>query len=194
MRSEDPRLTELRSLGARIGTSIYLGPEVYFEKDFATLLTIEDDVVLSQGVTVLLHDSSLNNLVGAPIKFGAVSLRRGCYVGANVSIMCGVDIGEGALVGAASLVRTDIAAGAVAYGAPAREVGTVAELVERDALDTQQLATPGSRFFHVPARRWRDRSAEEDRQLGVDIGSALRRWTGGGNEAQQEQRSEAPNG
>ena len=196
MRSEDPRLTELRSLGARIGTGIYLGPEVYFEKDFATLLTIEDDVVLSQGVTVLLHDSSLNNLLDAPIKFGAVTLRRGCYVGANVTLMCGVEIGAGALIGAASLVRTDVAAGAVAYGAPARAVGTVAELTARDALEEQQLVTPGARFFHVPARRWRDRSADEDRQLGVDIEAALRRWSGVGHEAQQDpgSRSEDPNG
>ncbi len=196
MRTEDPRLTELRSLGARIGTGIYLGPEVYFEKDFATLLTIEDDVVLSQGVTVLLHDSSLNNLLDAPIKFGAVTLRRGCYVGANVSIMCGVEIGAGALIGAASLVRSDIAAGAVAYGSPARAVGTVADLAARDALEEQQLVTPGSRFFHVPARRWRDRSPDEDRRLGSDIEDSLQRWSAGRGDTNQDSRStsEDPNG
>ncbi|MDQ2677794.1 MAG: acyltransferase [Actinomycetota bacterium] len=194
MRTEDPRLTELRSLGARIGTSIYLGPEVYFEKDFATLLTIEDDVVLSQGVTVLLHDSSLNNLLGAPIKFGAVTLRRGCYVGADVTVMCGVEIGAGALIGAKSLVRTDVAEGAVAYGSPAREVGTVADLAARDALEEQQLVTPGSTFFHVPAPRWKDRTLDEDRQLGADIEAAMQRWSGGDTQHDPGSSSEDPNG
>ena len=171
MRSEDPRLTELRSLGARIGTGIYLGPEVYFEKDFAELLTIEDDVVLSQGATVLLHDSSLNNLVGAPIRFGAVTLRRRCYIGANSLVMGGVTVGAGALVGAAALVNVDVPDGAVVYGVPARVTGTVAELVERSAADERS-----DRFFSVDGAAWRDRSLADDATLGEDIAAAFAEW------------------
>jgi carbonic anhydrase/acetyltransferase-like protein (isoleucine patch superfamily) len=174
MRDEDPRLTQWRELGADIGSSIYLGPDVYVETDFAPLLTIEDGVVLSQGTTILLHDSSLNNLVGAPIKFGAVALRRGCYLGANTLVMCGVEVGEGALVGAASLVRDDVPAGAVAYGAPAKVTGTVSELVDRS-----QAVDGGSRFFHVAADRWRDRSVDQDAALLDDIESGMRDWMSG---------------
>lgn len=171
MRDEDPRLTRLRELGATIGDDIYVGPEVYIETDFAPLLTIEDGVVLSQGTTILLHDSSLNNLLGAPIKFGAVSLRRGCYLGANCLVMCGVEIGESALVGAAALVRSDVPAGMVAYGVPATVAGTVEELVERG-----RTGADDGRFFHVEAPRWRDRSLAEDDVLLADIDRGMRRW------------------
>jgi carbonic anhydrase/acetyltransferase-like protein (isoleucine patch superfamily) len=171
MRDEDPRLTRLRELGAAIGTDIYVGPDVYIETDFAPLLTIEDGVVLSQGTTILLHDSSLNNLVGAPIKFGAVSLRQGCYLGANTLVMCGVEVGEGALVGAAALVRDDVPAGMVAYGAPARIAGTVEELVERSRSDEH-----ADRFFRVEAPRWRDRTLDQDQVLLDDIGRGMERW------------------
>lgn len=171
MRDEDPRLTRLRDLGARIGDRIYLGPEVYFEYDFAELLTIEDDVVLSQGATVLLHDSSLNNLVGAPIRFGAVTLRRRCYIGANSLVMGGVDVGEGALVGAASLVNADVPAGMVVYGTPARVTGSVEDLVVR----TAELPR-SDRWFTVDGAAWRDRGPEGDVQLGEDIAAAFARW------------------
>ena len=167
MRDEDPRLTRLRELGATVGSSIYLGPEVYFEYDFAELLTIEDGVVLSQGCTVLLHDSSLNNLVGAPIRFGEVTFAEGAYVGADSLVMCGVRVGRGALVGAASLVTADVPDGAVAYGSPARVHTTVDELVERTA------AVDDPRWFQVPARSWRHRDADEDQQLLTDIAAAF---------------------
>ena len=171
MRDEDPRLTRLRELGARIGTNIYLGPEVYIEFDFAELLTIEDDVVLSQGATVLLHDSALNNLVGAPIRFGEVTLGRRCYIGANSLVMGGVTVGAGALVGAAALVNSDVPPGAVVYGVPARVTGTVDELVARS---TDEPRT--DRYFTVAGAPWRDRTLEDDAALGDAIAAAFGDW------------------
>lgn len=167
MRPLDPRLVELRELGARIGDDVYVGPEVYVEKDFAELLTIEDGVILSQGVTILLHDSSLNNVVGAPIRFGPVVLREGCYIGANATVMCGVEVGAGALVGACALLNGDVPAGMVAYGQPARVTGTVEEVARRQADDGS------GRYFYVPAPRWRDRDGAADERLTADIRRAF---------------------
>lgn len=186
MREEDPRLTRLRELGATIGHGIYLGPEVYFEYDFAELLTIEDGVVLSQGCTVLLHDSSLNNLVGSPIRFGEVTFAEGAYVGADSLVMCGVRVGRGALVGAASLVRADVPDGAVAYGSPAKVHTSVDELASRTA------ALPADdRWFSVTARGWRDRDETEDLQLLDDIATeftARRERAGAHRPTEQENR------
>lgn len=167
MRPLDPRLAELRDLGARIGDDVYVGPDVYVERDFAELLTIEDGVILSQGVTVLLHDSSLNNVVGAPIRFGPVVLREGSYVGANTTVMCGVEVGAGALVGACSLLNCDVPAGMVAYGQPARVTGPVAEVAQRQAGDG------GGRYFYVEAPRWRDRDGAADQRLSAEIRRAF---------------------
>ena len=158
MPPDDPRIAELRELGASIGHAVYFGPEVYVEKDFASLLTIEDGVVLSQGTTVLLHDSSLNNVAGHAIRFSAVTLRSGCYLGANVTILCGVEVGAGALIGACSLVTSDIPAGMVAAGQPARVTASVSEIVERH----RQRAIEDPGWIDVPAKPWRDRSDDDN--------------------------------
>ncbi len=153
---DDPRVVELRELGATIGSDVYFGPEVYVEKDFAPLLVIEDGVVVSHGTIVLLHDSSLNNVAGEPLKFGSVVLRRNCYIGARSTLLCGVEVGAGALVGACALVADDVPAASVAVGQPARVIGTVEESVRRS-----RERGDGGRFFHVPVSPWRDRTEEE---------------------------------
>ncbi|MFL5925911.1 MAG: acyltransferase [Gaiellaceae bacterium] len=55
-------------------------------------------------------------------------IRRFAVVAAGATLMPGVEIGEGALVGASSLVRDDVPAGAVVVGIPARVVGRVTDV------------------------------------------------------------------
>ena len=149
----DPRIERLRELGATIGDDVYFGLDVYIEDWFAPLLTIESGVVVSRGVTILLHDSSLNNVADAPLLLGEVLLRERCYLGVNVTVLCGVEVGAGALVGACSLVTKDVPAGAVAYGTPARVAGDVQQLAERYA----DRPTSAARHAFVEAPPWRDR-------------------------------------
>ena len=151
--ADDPRIVELRSLGAAIGQNVFLGADVYVERDFAPLLTIEDGVVLARGVCILLHDSALNNVAGEPLKFGHVVLGSRCYIGANTTIACGVTIGAGAIVGACSLVTGDVPPDAVAYGQPARVQGTVRELIDKH----RGLRTTCNRFRYLGMVPWRER-------------------------------------
>lgn len=168
---EDERILALRALGARIGERVFFGPDVYIERDFAPLLKIEDGAVLARGVSVLLHDSGLNNVAGAPLQFGQVILRRNCYIGANSTVLCGLEIGAGALVGAASLVTRDVPAGAVAYGHPARVRGSVAELAARHA----QTDGAARRVFYLTMDAWRDRQTpEQAAQAAAQIDALLR--------------------
>ncbi|GAB4112649.1 MAG: hypothetical protein Fur005_22600 [Roseiflexaceae bacterium] len=160
---EDSRITWLRSLGARIGSEVFFGPDVYVEHDFAPLLTIEDGVVLARGVSIILHDSSLNNVLGAPLKFGRIILRKECYIGANTTILCGVEIGTHAIVGAASLVTHSIPDRMVAYGQPARVHGTIEELAAKQAAPQDE-----QRWHYLPFIPWRDRLnsvAQDDQQI-----------------------------
>ena len=60
-------------------------------------------------------------------KGGAV-VRRLARIGAKSTILPGVEIGEGALVGAGSVVVDDVPAGAVVAGNPARSSSTVDDL------------------------------------------------------------------
>lgn len=156
MSNDDPRIEQLRALGASIGQNVFFGPDVYVEHDFAPLLTIEDGAVLARGVCVLLHDSALNNVAAAPLKFGRVALRRNCYIGANTTILCGVEVGERAIIGSCSLVAEPIPAASVAYGQPARVRGSVEELVAKH----ERLRAEGGRFHYLDMTAWRERRGD----------------------------------
>jgi carbonic anhydrase/acetyltransferase-like protein (isoleucine patch superfamily) len=167
---DDARIMELRAHGARIGRDVFLGADVYIERDFAPMLIIEDGVVLSRGVSILLHDSALNNVAGEPLKFGQVILRENCYIGVNTTILCGVEIGARAVVGACALVTDDIPAEMVAYGQPARVRGKVADLIEKH----RQMRTSGARYYYLDLIPWRDRRHDASDKAAELIHSFLR--------------------
>lgn len=146
-----PRL--LRLYGAKIGERVF-AESLSVEEQFAALLTIEEDVVLAHGCHILLHDSSLNNLTGAPVKFGKVIIRRGAYIGARTTILPGVEIGQQALIGAGSLVTKSIPAGQVAYGVPAQPTGSVRELAQRYEA---RMQAPSPLTFCMSVSPWRRR-------------------------------------
>jgi acetyltransferase-like isoleucine patch superfamily enzyme len=52
-------------------------------------------------------------------------VRRGASIGSSATIMCGVTVGEDAIVGAGAVVTKDVPAKAKVAGIPARIIGTV---------------------------------------------------------------------
>ena len=53
-------------------------------------------------------------------------VRRGASIGSNATILCGVTVGEGAIVGAGSVVTHDVPPGVIVAGTPARVLRPVA--------------------------------------------------------------------
>ena len=53
-------------------------------------------------------------------KMGSVILKRNCRIGSHTVVMPGITIGENSIVGACSLVTSDIPDNVVAYGVPAK--------------------------------------------------------------------------
>jgi len=90
-------------------------------------VTIEDDVFIGPN-TVFAGDPHPMNCPRYTECRGAVVVRRLARIGANVTILPGVEIGEDSLVGAGSVVTDDVPPGAVVVGNPARVVKAVADL------------------------------------------------------------------
>jgi UDP-2-acetamido-3-amino-2,3-dideoxy-glucuronate N-acetyltransferase len=87
---------------------------------------IEDEVFVGHGV-VFINDRRprATNEDGTPQceedwQLEPTIVRRRVSIGSGAIIMCGVEIGEGALVGAGALVTHNVAPGSVVYGIPAR--------------------------------------------------------------------------
>ena len=91
-------------------------------------VTIEDEVFVGHGVmfTNDLHPRA-TNLDGsmqtdADWKCIPTLVKKGAAIGSNATILCGITIGERAIVGAGAVVTKDVPAGATVVGNPARVV------------------------------------------------------------------------
>jgi UDP-2-acetamido-3-amino-2,3-dideoxy-glucuronate N-acetyltransferase len=58
-------------------------------------------------------------------EFKKTLLKRGCSIGANATIVCGVTIGEYALIGSGAVINRDVKPYALMVGVPARQIGWV---------------------------------------------------------------------
>lgn len=95
---------------------------------FLELVRIENDVFVGPNVTFTDDPHPMNCPHYKECKGGAV-VRRLARIGANATILPGIEIGENALVGAGAVVTADVPAGMVVVGNPARVVKAVDELV-----------------------------------------------------------------
>ena len=60
-----------------------------------------------------------------PTEFQQTYLRKGCSIGANATILGGVEIGEHALIAAGSVITKNVVSNALMVGNPARQKGWV---------------------------------------------------------------------
>jgi acetyltransferase-like isoleucine patch superfamily enzyme len=89
-------------------------------------VTIEDEVFVGHSVT-FINDRfpRATNEDGSPQteadwKCVPTVVKRGASIGSGSTVLCGITIGERAIVGAGSVVTKDVAAGAIVAGNPAR--------------------------------------------------------------------------
>ena len=123
--------------GARVGRNCNIGKDVYIDVG----VVIGDNVKIQNGVSVyrgvVIEDDAFigphavftNDLY--PRSFNRdwqvvpTIVKKGASIGANATIVCGVTIGEYAMIGAGAVVTKDVPPYGLVYGNPARLKGFV---------------------------------------------------------------------
>jgi acetyltransferase-like isoleucine patch superfamily enzyme len=99
-------------------------------------VTIEDNVFIGHGVMFIndsypratTADGSLQT--EADWKVERTNIRKGASIGSGVTILCGITIGENAIVGAGSVVTKDVPPNSIVAGNPARVLRYIEQTME----------------------------------------------------------------
>lgn len=108
--------------GARIGRRVKISSHTFICEG----VQIEDHVFVGHGVTFINDKYPRATTAAGELQTDrdwtvvATVVRRGASIGSGSTILCGVEIGERAIVGAGSVVTKNVAAGTIVKGNPAR--------------------------------------------------------------------------
>ena len=89
-------------------------------------VTIEDEVFVGHNVTFINDLYPRATAVGGRLQTEAdwecqpTVIKRGASIGSSVTLLCGITVGENAIIGAGSVVTKDVPANAIVAGNPAR--------------------------------------------------------------------------
>ena len=111
-----------------VAENTWIGPQTLLDGSGGGL-TIGAQCSISAGVQIYTHDTVRRSLSGgvSPVEQATTVIGNHCYIGPNCIITKGVTIGDRVVIGANSLVNKDIPSDSVAYGSPARVVGSSAK-------------------------------------------------------------------
>lgn len=114
--------------GVKSSGNFKVGYGVYFDAGNANRITIEDGVWIAAECLLLCHRRDMSQYkVGDDynklhFKIEPIVLKKGCCIGMRSIIMPGVTIGEGAIIGAGSIVTKSVPPYCIALGNPAKPV------------------------------------------------------------------------
>lgn len=111
-----------------VGPKVNIGNGVKVQNNISIYegVEVEDDVFLGPSM-VFTNVTNPRAFIIRREEFKKTFLKRGCSVGANATIVCGVTIGEYALIGSGTVVNKDVKPYALMVGVPARQIGWVSK-------------------------------------------------------------------
>jgi acetyltransferase-like isoleucine patch superfamily enzyme len=105
------------------GCRVFIGRNCEF--NISNHLVVGDNCLIASGVKIIDHDHGtvLGSLVASqPVTESPIRIGNDVWIGVNAVILKGVEIGDGAIVGAGSVVNRSIPPGEIWCGVPARKV------------------------------------------------------------------------
>ena len=107
-----------------VGSNCHIGKNCFF--DLRDKIEICDNVTISMGCKFLTHQDLGKSRLSEkyPADHKPLVIESNVYIGADATILMGCRIGEASLIGAKSLVRTDVKKNSIVAGVPAEVIKT----------------------------------------------------------------------
>jgi acetyltransferase-like isoleucine patch superfamily enzyme len=107
----------VRGFGMNIDPSAWFSLKVHFDRTHPSGIHIGPESYIAFGAVILSHDMTRG-------LYADTRIGKRCFIGAHSIILPGVTIGDGSIVGAGSVVITDVPPATIVAGNPARVVRT----------------------------------------------------------------------
>jgi UDP-2-acetamido-3-amino-2,3-dideoxy-glucuronate N-acetyltransferase len=131
-----PQVRLGRNVRVQNNVSIYTGVEC------------EDDVFLGPSM-VFTNVYNPRSAIGRKHEFRRTIVREGASIGANATIVCGIEIGRFAFIGAGAVVNRNVPDFGLVVGNPARQIGWMSRFGHRLYFDERGLAVcPESKIVY----------------------------------------------
>lgn len=115
--------------------------------------TIVEDYVFLGPSCVLTNVTNPRSEVNRHSLYENTILKRGCSIGANATIVCGITLGRYSFIGSGAVITKDVPDYALMVGVPAKQVGWVSRhglpLKEKDAEDVYTCPESGLKYKEV---------------------------------------------
>lgn len=115
-----------------IGPNVNVGHNCKIQNNISIYsgITIEDDVFLGPSC-VFTNVKTPRAFIDRSNEFHDTVIKKGASIGANATIICGISIGEYAMVGAGAIVTKDVLPYSLVIGSPAVHIGWVSKAGDR---------------------------------------------------------------
>lgn len=124
--------------GVHVANGVVIGNRCAIQNgaQLFTGVTLEDDVFVGP-CAVFTNVTNPRAFIERKQEFKPTLVRRGASIGANATILCGVAIGEYAMIGAGTVVIHPVPPHRIVVGNPAREVGWACRCGDKITFETR---------------------------------------------------------
>lgn len=128
------QIGEKCSLGQNVfvGNKVTIGNNVKIQNNVSVYdnVHLEDDVFCGPSM-VFTNVYNPRSFIERKTEYRDTLVKRGATLGANCTVVCGVTIGEYALIGAGAVINKDVAPFALMVGVPAKQIGWISKYGEQ---------------------------------------------------------------
>jgi UDP-2-acetamido-3-amino-2,3-dideoxy-glucuronate N-acetyltransferase len=130
-----------------IGQNVVISPEVTLGNNVKvqnnvsiyTGVICEDDVFLGPSM-VFTNVINPRSAINRKNEYARTLVKKGASIGANATIVCGIEIGNFAFIGAGAVVTKSVADYALVVGNPARQTGWMSEFGHKLSFNSEGIA------------------------------------------------------